>query len=60
MTNATKATIIALVNAAFALLVAFDIFLTAAQQGAILAFLNLALAAYVGATYKNSPKRSGR
>jgi hypothetical protein len=56
-TNATKATIIALVNAAFALAIAFDIVLTQAQQGAILAFVNAGLAAYVGITYKDSPKR---
>ena len=57
MTNATKATVIALVNAAFALAVAFDVVLTEAQQGAIIAFVNVALAAYVGLTYKDSPKR---
>lgn len=57
MTNATKAVILGLVNAAFGLCIAFDIILTTAQQGAIVAFVDLALTAWIGITYKNSPKR---
>jgi hypothetical protein len=56
-TNATKATIIALVNAAFGLLAVFDVALTETQKGAIASFVNLAMLAYVGFTYRDSPKR---
>lgn len=57
MTNATKAGVIAVVNAALGLLVSFDVALTSAQQGAILALTNAGLGLWVGLTYKNSPKR---
>lgn len=57
ITNAVKAGIIALVNAALGLLVAFDVALSQLQQGAVLAFVNAALALWVSLTYKDSPKR---
>lgn len=57
MTNATKAAIIAVVNAALGLLVAFDVALTQAQTGAILTLANAALGLWVGLTYKDSAKR---
>ena len=56
-TNATKANIIGLVNAAMFLVVAFGVSLTDAQQGAIGGFVNAALILWVGLTYKDSPKR---
>ena len=57
MTNATKATVIAVLNAALGLAVAFGVPLTETQTGAILAFGNAALALVVGLTYKSSPAR---
>lgn len=57
MTNATKATIIAFINALFGLLAVFDLALTEAQKGAIILVVDLALAAWIGLTYKDSPKR---
>ena len=57
MTNATKAGIIALVNAGLGLLVAFDIALSQVQQGAVLAFVNASLGLWVALSYKASPKR---
>jgi hypothetical protein len=57
MTNATKAGIIAAVNALLMLAVAFDIALTETQIGAIGVALNAALSLYVGLTYQNSPAR---
>ena len=57
MTNATKANVIGLVNAAMFLVVAFGVSLTDAQQGAIGGFVNAALILWVGLTYKDSPKR---
>jgi hypothetical protein len=56
-TNATKAIVIALVNALFALAVTFDVVLTPAQQGAIFTVVNLAMAAYVSLTFEKSPRR---
>lgn len=57
MTNATKALLIALVNAAMGLAVAFGVTVTVAQQGAITVFVNCALALVVALTYKGSEKR---
>ena len=57
MTNATKAAIITLVNAAFGLAVVFDVAITEAQKGAIIVFVNAGLGLFVGLTYKNSAKR---
>lgn len=57
MTNATKAVVVALVNACVALVIAFGVALTDAQQFAIALTANTALTAWVALTYKNSPKR---
>ena len=57
MTNATKAAVIAALNTALGLAVAFGAPLTETQTGAILAFGNALLALVVGLTYKNSPAR---
>lgn len=57
MTNATKAAILAVVNAALGLAVVFGAPLTEVQVGAILAFANAAGGLLVGLTYKDSAKR---
>lgn len=57
MTNATKAQIIVIVNAIFALLQAFGMDFTDEQQGSILVLINAVLALWVGLTYKNSQTR---
>lgn len=57
MTNATKANIIAAVNAGLALVIAFGVSLSDAQTAAIVAGVNAALVLYVGLSYKTSPKR---
>ena len=57
MTNAIKAGIIAALNAAFGVAVAFGAPLTADQIGAVMGFANVALALVVLLTYKNSPRR---
>ncbi len=57
MTNATKAGIIAIVNAGLGLLIAFDVALSQAQIGAILAFANAGLGLWVALTKQNSAKR---
>lgn len=57
MTNATKALIIAVVNAGFGVVQAFDVPLTDKQIGALMVFANAALALVVALTYKQSPKR---
>lgn len=57
MTNATKAGVIALVNALLGAAVAFGVPLTEVQTGAVLAVANAALGLWVGLTYKNSPAR---
>lgn len=57
MTNATKALIIAFVNAVLGMLTAFDVALTSGQQAAILGLVNTGLALWIGVTYKASPKR---
>jgi len=58
ITNATKAQIIAALNAVLGVLGSFNIgHLTHAQQGAILVAANAVLAALVGVTYQSSSKR---
>jgi hypothetical protein len=57
LTNATKAQIIVAINAIFGLLTAFDIGISDTQKGAIIVAANAILGFFVGATYKNSPKR---
>jgi hypothetical protein len=57
MTNATKAHVVAVVNAFLLCLTAFGVPLTSEQQAAIGALVNAALVAWVGATYKNSKAR---
>lgn len=57
MTNSTKAAIIAVLNAALGLLIAFGVPVTETQTAAILALGNSVLALWVGLTYKNSPTR---
>lgn len=57
MTNATKALLIAVLNAGLGLAVAFGVDLTDAQTAGILGFGNAVLALAVGLTYKASPKR---
>lgn len=58
MTNATKANVIALVNAIFGLLTAFDVAFTEAQKGAIIGVVNAVFVVFVGATYTQSRKRT--
>lgn len=57
MTNATKANIIAAINASLGLAIAFGVSLTEIQTAATLVFANAVLALFVGVTFKNSPKR---
>ena len=57
MTNAVKASIIAVVNALLGLLTSFGVDFTDAQQGSIVVFVNAVLALWVLLTYKNSHKR---
>ena len=57
LTNASKAQAIAVVNAALALVIAFGVTMTDAQQLSITTFVNAVLALWVGCTYKSSPKR---
>lgn len=57
MTNATKAMLIALINAGLGLAAVFGLDLSPEQMGAIITFANAALALVVGLTYKNSAKR---
>ena len=57
MTNATKALVIAFLNAGLALLTAFGLSLSADQVAAIVAFANTGLALWVALTYRDSPKR---
>lgn len=59
ISNATKAQVIALVNAVLGLLGAFNIgSMTDAQKGAIIVTANAFLAVVVGVTYKQSAKRA--
>lgn len=57
MTNATKALLIALANAALGLVTAFGVSLSDAQTSAITVAVNAALALVVALTYKASAKR---
>lgn len=57
MTNATKALLITFFNSLLGLCIAFGLVLTDAQTGAVMLFLNSALALFVALTYKDSPKR---
>lgn len=57
MTNATKANVIAAINAIFGLLVVFHVGITDAQIGAIDIAANAVLALLVGATFTQSAKR---
>lgn len=57
MTNASKAQLIALVNALLALVVSLGVQVTDAQQAAIVGAVNAALSLWVGLTYKRSVKR---
>ena len=58
ITNATKAQVIAALNAVLGVLGSFNIgHLTHAQQGAILVAANAVLATLVGVTYQSSSKR---
>jgi hypothetical protein len=57
ITNATKANIIALVNAIILCLQVFGVPITNAQQAAIGGVVNAALVAWIGLTYKSSKAR---
>lgn len=57
MTNATKAQIIAAVNALLTLAMAFGLPISTEESAAVVVVVNMALGAYVAATYKNSKKR---
>lgn len=57
MTNSLKAGIIAALNGAFGVAIAFDVPLTEIQIGAINVFVNAILGLWVALTYKNSPSR---
>lgn len=57
MTNATKALIIAAINAGLVLVVSFGVSLSDAQTAAIIGAANAGLALYVALTYQNSPAR---
>lgn len=57
MTNATKAGIMALINAVLGLAVAFNVVLTTGQQGAVITAANAVLSLWIVLTYKQSPKR---
>ena len=57
MTNATKAAIISVLNAALGASVAFGAPLTELQIGAVLLLGNTLLGLLVAVTYKNSRKR---
>lgn len=57
LTNATKAVIAGVISAALSLATAFGLNLTGEQVGAINAFADAVLIAWVALTYKDSPKR---
>jgi hypothetical protein len=57
MTNATKALLIAFVNAGLALIAAFGVSLSDAQSAAVVTFVNAGLALWIAMTYKESAKR---
>ena len=58
MTNATKANIIALVNALILCLQTFGVPINNAQQAAIGGLVNAALVTWIGLTYKSSKMRA--
>jgi hypothetical protein len=58
ITNATKAQLIAAINAALGLLIAFNVTLTQAQLGAIDVAANAVLALIVAITFTQSSKRT--
>lgn len=57
MTNASKAQIIVVINAIFALLQAFGVDMSDEQQGTILVLVNALFALWVAGTYNYSRKR---
>jgi hypothetical protein len=56
-TNATKAQLLAVVNAVVALVTAFGFSLSGEQVAAITLVVNALFGLWVGLTYKDSPKR---
>ena len=58
LTNATKAQIIATLNALLALVITFHVVLTAAQLGAVDVAGNAVLSLIVALTYTQSPLRT--
>jgi hypothetical protein len=58
MTNALKAQIIVLINAIFALLLAFNVNISDTRQGAITVVVNAFLGLWVALTYQMSSKRT--
>ena len=57
LTNATKANLIAAVNATLACAVLFGLPVSDVQAGGISLAVNAILACFVGLTFKSSPKR---
>lgn len=57
MTNATKALIIAFINAGLALAVGFGLNLTTEQFALIIAFIDAGMVLWIGLTYKESSTR---
>lgn len=57
ITNATKANVIAALNALLGLLIAFGVPLSDTQTASILVFANTLGAVLIGFTYKDSAKR---
>ena len=55
--NATKAQIVAIVNAILVALPAFGILTDNTQMGAVVGIFNVSAAMFVGGTYKQSPNR---
>lgn len=58
LTNATKAGIIAAINATIVLLATFGVPISQGELQAVLGFANAAMGLYVLLTYKDSPKRT--
>lgn len=57
MTNATKAAVIAVVNAALSLATSFGVALSDTQQASVTVFANAVLGLWVALTYKSSSRR---
>lgn len=58
LTNATKAAVVAAVNAALAVIESFNAYdLSDAQRGAVLGAVNAAFVLWIALTYRQSPKR---